>query len=156
LFAEELVLEPRSFVFSSCCCCFLVFTFILGLFLFVCFLLCGSVFFHAISWDFGLCFFPVVFLLHSLLLWPNWPPRRGFEGILSCGFCVKCGYRIFFFLFLALSFVSQGFFFWVVSCSGRAGGKFFVLVVGVGDLVSSEELFLKWFECWERISFPFF
>ncbi len=49
LLAEELVLEPKSFVFSSCCCCFLVFTFILGLFLFVCFLCCGSVFFHAIS-----------------------------------------------------------------------------------------------------------
>jgi hypothetical protein len=30
----------------------------------------------------------------------------------------------------------------VVSCSGRAGGKFFALVVEVGDLVPSEELFL--------------
>jgi hypothetical protein len=49
------------------------------------------------------------------------------------------------FLLLIFSFVFcfSGFFFWVVSCSGRAGGKFFVLVVGVGDLVSSEELFLK-------------
>ncbi len=134
---------------------FLVFTFTLGLFLFVSFLRCGSVFFHAISRDFGLCFFPVVFLLPSLLLCPNWPPRRGFEGILSCGFCVKCGYRIFFFFFFSFVFCFSGFFFLVVSCAGRAGGEFFVLVVGVGYLVPSEQLFLKWFECWERISFPF-